>query len=104
MAGDHFCLRVYMSRSCTRATIGTGPNHAFRKERSMIRGSASDSGSPQRVSPLLTVKEAAEYLSISERTLWELDARGEVQRTVIGKHSVRYHIDDLNAYITKQRR
>lgn len=47
---------------------------------------------------LLTTKQAAKALAISERTLWELTRRGEIRRIKIGA-SVRYDPRDLQAWI-----
>lgn len=51
---------------------------------------------------LLTAKEAAQSLAISERTLWELTRRGEIPRLKIGA-SVRYDLRDLQAWIDKKK-
>jgi excisionase family DNA binding protein len=47
---------------------------------------------------LLTMKQAALALQISERSLWELLRRGEIPRIKIGA-SVRIDIRDLEAWI-----
>jgi len=46
------------------------------------------------LSPLLTPKEAAAALAISERTLWQLKSDGEIPHIPIGR-SVRYDPADL---------
>ena len=51
---------------------------------------------------LLTAKEAAEYLAISTRKLWELTNRGEIPSIRIDR-SVRYTQIDLDAYVATQR-
>jgi len=51
---------------------------------------------------LVTSREAARLLSISERTLWELAKTRKVKRVKIGR-SVRYHINDLEAWIEAQK-
>ncbi len=51
---------------------------------------------------LLTPREAAHSLSISERTLWTLAQRGDLPAIHIGR-SVRYCIDDLRRYIEARR-
>lgn len=51
---------------------------------------------------LLTSREAAEALSMSERTLWGLADSGAIRRVRFGtgkRPSVRYHVDDLNRWI-----
>ena len=57
---------------------------------------------------LFKSREAAEALGISERTLWELTARGEIPVIRIpgrGKEarSLRYDVDDLRAWIDRQK-
>lgn len=53
-------------------------------------------------SRLLTSREAAAMLGISERTLWTLKDQGEIPHIKIGR-SVRYSVTDLNAWINQQR-
>lgn len=48
---------------------------------------------------LLRPKEAARMLAISERTLWGSD----IPRVCIGKRGVRYDMDDLKAWIERQK-
>ena len=48
----------------------------------------------------MTEPEAAEYLAISPRKLWELAAGGEVPCLRIGK-AKRYRTVDLDAYLAK---
>ena len=50
----------------------------------------------------MRVGEAAEYLSISLRTLNERMASRKLGFIKLGK-SVRFHIDDLNEYIDRNR-
>ena len=47
---------------------------------------------------LITPKEAAQLLSISERTLWDITNRGRLRRVKIGR-LVRYDPRDLQAWI-----
>jgi excisionase family DNA binding protein len=52
---------------------------------------------------LLTVREAAQALSVSERTLWALTApRGPIRSVRLGR-SVRYSADSLRDWIASQR-
>lgn len=51
---------------------------------------------------LLRPKEAACYLTISERKLWELTNRREIPHLRIGR-SVRYSMADLDGWIEAQR-
>lgn len=47
---------------------------------------------------LLTPKEAAQMLAISERTLWTLSNSGSIPRLKIGA-SVRYKFKDLEKFV-----
>ena len=47
---------------------------------------------------LMTAREAAKYLNISERTLWALSNVGDLPRVLIGR-AVRYDAADLEAFI-----
>jgi excisionase family DNA binding protein len=51
---------------------------------------------------LLTPRDAAKALALSERTLWELTKRGVIARLKIGA-SVRYDVKDLEAFIESQK-
>lgn len=52
---------------------------------------------------LLAVREAAEALSICEKTLWSITApRGDLPCVRI-KRSVRYHVADLLTWIDQQK-
>lgn len=59
-----------------------------------------DSTAGQRM--LLTARETAAALCISERTLWGLTARGEIPSVRIGR-SVRYHVADLQQWIEEHK-
>ena len=50
---------------------------------------------------LLTIKETAELLGVSDRTVWTLTDRGELPCVRIGR-SVRYSIESLREWIQKQ--
>lgn len=52
---------------------------------------------------LLTRKQAAKALSISERKLWSLTNCGEIPRVPIGR-AVRYDPADLREWIDRQKR
>ena len=55
----------------------------------------------QTIEPLLlTVRQAAKVLSISERTLWSLTASGEIPAVRFGR-SVRYDRIDLRRWIER---
>jgi excisionase family DNA binding protein len=47
---------------------------------------------------LVSTKEAAKLLSISERTLWNYAESGELPRVMLGA-AVRYHRDDIQRFI-----
>lgn len=51
---------------------------------------------------LVTPREAARMLSVSERTLWSLSAKGEIPRIKLGR-SARYAVSDLREFIERQR-
>jgi excisionase family DNA binding protein len=51
---------------------------------------------------LLTVAEAAKALAVSTRTIWSLTNRGELPAVRIGR-AVRYSIEDVRAWIDRQR-
>jgi excisionase family DNA binding protein len=53
-------------------------------------------------SPLLRARDAAKYLAISARKLWELTNRGEIPAVRIGR-SVRYDPADLRAWIESRK-
>ncbi|MGD0654657.1 MAG: helix-turn-helix domain-containing protein [Thermoguttaceae bacterium] len=48
---------------------------------------------------LLTPRQTAESLQISERQLWRLEKAGEIKSARIGKRIVRFSPDALRAFI-----
>lgn len=56
----------------------------------------------QQVRLLLSPKEAAQALAISERTLWDLRKNGEIPSITVGKKSIRYPVAGLERYIAEQ--
>lgn len=52
---------------------------------------------------LLRPREAAQWLKISERSLWTFTQRGELAAIRIGR-SVRYAVSDLIAFVESRRR
>ena len=55
------------------------------------------------VSPqLLEERDAARWLGVCQRTLWGLRAAGEIPIVRVGR-SVRYDVDDLKAYVARQK-
>lgn len=59
-------------------------------------------GPPMKLTPLLTVREAADVLRISERTLWSLTNAKELPSVRVGR-SVRYDQNDLATWIASQK-
>lgn len=56
-----------------------------------------------KVEPLLmTTKQAAQALALSERTLWSLTDSGELPCIKMAR-AVRYSLDDLRAWIARNR-
>ena len=55
------------------------------------------------MSKLMTNKQAAKYLCISERKLWELSKFGRIQTVRIDR-AVRYDIADLDSFIEEQKK
>jgi excisionase family DNA binding protein len=51
---------------------------------------------------LVTSRQAAQMLSISERTLWSLSNSGQLPVVRIGR-AVRYAVSDIEAYIERSR-
>lgn len=50
---------------------------------------------------LLTSREAAEMLCISERTLFSWTKQGLLQKVQVGR-TVRYHVEELKRFIERQ--
>lgn len=51
---------------------------------------------------LLTAKQAAALLQISEKKLWSMTKAGEVPRLLVGERSVRYSRRALRRYVEQQ--
>jgi excisionase family DNA binding protein len=51
---------------------------------------------------LITYKEAAKYLSVSESYLRRLKAKGEVPFVFVGERGVRFRVSSLNRWIEKR--
>lgn len=52
---------------------------------------------------LLTSREAAKAMNISERTLWTLTQAGEIPRVPFGSRGYRYDPEDLKAWIARRK-
>ena len=50
---------------------------------------------------LLTPPEAAEFLAISERKLWDLTKAQKIKVTLIPPRSKRYHLADLLDFVNR---
>jgi excisionase family DNA binding protein len=57
---------------------------------------------PTTLTPLMTVREAADVLRISERTLWSLTNAGELPSVRVGR-SVRYDPIDVATWIASRK-
>ncbi len=56
----------------------------------------------QAVAPLLlTARQAATLLNLSERTLYRLTAGGDIPVVKIGPRGVRYDVGDLKSWIAR---
>ena len=52
---------------------------------------------------LVTAREAAKMLAVSERTLWTLADSGALPRVPIGPRGYRYDVADLRAWIATRK-
>lgn len=59
----------------------------------------------ENLSPWMTTKQAADYLSISHKSLelWRASGNGPVFRR-IGKRIIRYHVRDLDEFLKASER
>lgn len=80
-----------------------GTNSAAALLREILCGAAAVPNLPASIPKLLTPREAADVLSISERALWELADRGEIAVVRLGR-STRYSPTDLTTLIEKSKR
>ena len=60
--------------------------------------SVNDSDDGMEVKPLLTYREVAEVLGVTDRTVWELVRKGELRNVRVGR-SVRVDPADLRKFI-----
>jgi excisionase family DNA binding protein len=51
---------------------------------------------------LLSYKQAAQYLSVSEAYLRKLKARGEIPYVLVGDRAVRFRVSSLNQWVEKR--
>lgn len=64
--------------------------------------SARDSAGASGIETLLTPREAAALLNVSERTLWGLGNRGEIPVVRLGR-ATRYDPEDVRALIVARK-
>lgn len=63
----------------------------------------TDTAAPPPRPRLLTMKQAAERLAVSERSVWALIDAGELPRIVVGRRAVRIDPADLEQFIASRR-
>lgn len=83
-----------------RRPLGSSRTHSPNSDNSQEKGTTmTETDEPQMgLVPLLTTREAADVLRVSERTLWTLTHDGEIPSVRVGR-SVRYDQSDLAAWI-----
>ena len=69
------------------------------KEHAVTRRDAAEAS---KITPLFTTQEAAAVLGVGKRTLQELATKRKIAFVKIGR-SVRFHTDDLIAFIESQK-
>jgi len=52
---------------------------------------------------LVNAQTAADLLGVSSRLLWALKDSGDIPHVRVGKRGVRYDVDDLRAFIRRQK-
>lgn len=57
----------------------------------------------EKPSPVWTVRQVAEYLSVNERTIYRMAERGDLPAFKVGD-TWRFRREDLNAWIESQQR
>lgn len=53
--------------------------------------------------PLMTAKEAAEYLALAEQTVRDLAHKGQLPKVKLGR-SLRFRLSDLNEWVEDRRK
>ncbi|MFC2967342.1 helix-turn-helix domain-containing protein [Acidimangrovimonas pyrenivorans] len=51
----------------------------------------------------MTEAQAAEFLSISKRTLSDMRRSGEIQHSIVGKRGIRYEESDISEYLSRKK-
>jgi len=65
-------------------------------------GSTNPQDNKRPLRLLLSPREAAQALAISERTLWQLTKDGKIDSIKVGTRSVRYPVASLERWIAEQ--
>ncbi|NQV32547.1 MAG: helix-turn-helix domain-containing protein [Phycisphaeraceae bacterium] len=65
-------------------------------------GSINEQRNKGQIRLLLSPKEAAQALAISERTLWQMTKDGVIESIKVGTRSVRYPVAGLERWIAEQ--
>jgi excisionase family DNA binding protein len=76
--------------------------HTVRKAIAAIKPQLRDD-KPQTTKLLLTHDEAAQALSVSQRTLSAYVDAGDLSQVRLGPRTIRYCLDDLRAFIQKNK-
>jgi excisionase family DNA binding protein len=76
--------------------LGKTSKEVFIRVRFFVAGAAMES--PRQTRLLLSCREAADALRISERTLYDLTARGKLHAVRIGKRK-NYLLADIEAFV-----
>ncbi len=93
-----------MSTFVTAADQGDRPKPAPQLERQTAPGQRKQKRAELDILPaVLKVRQAAQYLNVSVRTIYNLKERGELRSIGIGT-AVRFRIADLDAFLEAHRR
>ena len=65
-----------------------------------VTAAVAESENGERGSPWLSLREAAEYVGVSERTLERDVARGRLSSSTVGRRRL-VHRDELDAYVRR---
>ncbi len=65
-------------------------------------GSTNEQRNNGQIRLLLSPREAAQALAISERTLWQMTKDGAIESIKVGTRSVRYPVAGLERWIAEQ--
>lgn len=62
----------------------------------------AESTASLKLSPLLTVRQLAELLQVSTRTVWRMQSAGELPEPIRISHRVRWRRDDVEEWLRRQ--